>query len=124
MRYNSPFVLTASACLFMWAKTWNLQSEKINWIAVSVLAVYLLHTQPIVSKYFFSGLRQLEGTFPTPVYVLVVVASVVAMFVTAILLDKVRIIVCKLINAWLTEKFKVIDNKQVIAGIRRDVTVR
>lgn len=111
MRYNSPFVLVASVCLFMWARTWKLQSAKINWIAISVFAVYLLHTQPLVSKFFFSGLRQLEGTFPTPVYVLVVVASVVAMFVTAILIDKVRIAVCDPINNWLIGKCKVSDNK-------------
>lgn len=112
MRYNSPFVLVASVCLFIWARTWKLQSAIINWIAVSVLAVYLLHTQPIVSKFFFGGLKQLEGTYSTLEYILVVVSSIIAMFVFAILIDKVRIVICNPINNWLISKCKVIDNKQ------------
>lgn len=96
MRYNSPMVLLASFLIFQWAKRWKIQSSKINWIAVSVLSVYVVHSQPVVSFYFFNFLKDLSqnqtlsniNTFGG------ILLSMVILYILCVLIDKIRIRLC------------------------------
>lgn len=96
MRYNSPMVLLASFLIFQWAKRWKFQSSKINWIAVSVLSVYVVHSQPVVSFYFFNFLKDLSQN-PTLSNINTfggILLSMVILYILCVLTDKLRILLC------------------------------
>ncbi len=83
--------MIASVVFFLWVCTWRLQSEAINWISVSVLSVYIIHSQPVVSDSFFGGLKQISQSLPSLLAGLAIVGSMFCLYLCCILLDKVRI---------------------------------
>lgn len=93
MRYNSPMLFLASFLLFQWVRTWKLRSSKINWVAVSVLSVYVIHSQPIVAEYFFDSLQNIscDETISSILTAIIMILSSLALYAICIILDKLRI---------------------------------
>ena len=93
MRYNSPMLFLASFLLFQWVRTWCIKSNVINWIAVSVLSVYIVHTQPVVSDYFFGFLRNisLDASISPLLSACIMIVSSLSLYAICILVDKLRI---------------------------------
>lgn len=90
LRYNSPVVMLFSVLFFMWVVTWRIKSRVINWVSASVLSVYLIHSQPVVAKYFFPFLQEIQNNYSAiPAFVLIVF-TMVLLYLGSILLDKVR----------------------------------
>jgi hypothetical protein len=96
MRYNSPSVLLASVLLFQWVRTWNIKSRVINWVAVSVLSVYVIHSQTVVSSGFFGFLKSVsQNSAVSPVLsACIIMGTTIGLYAICILLDKVRITIC------------------------------
>jgi hypothetical protein len=44
LNYNSPLVILSSISLFLVFRKIEIQSRKINWLAKSVLAIFIIHT--------------------------------------------------------------------------------
>lgn len=88
--YNSPCLIAGSLIMFLWARTWTIQSKVVNWCAGGVFAVYLIHFNEYFQPYFWSWLRAIRdmGTFYT-IPVLLTVADVL-FFSLFILIDKLR----------------------------------
>lgn len=109
MRYNSPMVMFASVVFFMWVQTWKLQSKTINWIAVSVLSVYVIHSQPVVSSLFFGFLKDVSQSSNINIIMsaVILVISTLMLFALCISLDKFRIFICapivKTCTAWIEQ---------------------
>ena len=107
MRYNSPMLFLASFFLFQWVRTWRIKSNLINWIAVSVLSVYIVHTQPLVAHYFFDFLKGISidpSSSQLSSACIIIIASL-CLYTIYILVDKVRTIitnpiVSKSISLW------------------------
>ncbi len=108
MRYNSPAVMIASVVFFLWVCTWKIQSKIINWISGSVLSVYIIHSQPVVSEFFFGGLKQISQSLPSLLAGLAIVGSMFCLYICCILLDRVRI---TLINPQADKVSALIKNK-------------
>ena len=90
LHYNSPCVLVASVMMFLWARTWTLQSKAVNWFAGGVFAVYLIHCNPYVSPYYWQlmkAVRDLSPWYTTP---LLLAGAGAGMFCAFVLIDKLR----------------------------------
>jgi hypothetical protein len=100
--YTNPLVILESLfLLFAFCKI-KLRSKAINWIASSCLAVYLLHANELflrtyygkIIKYWFLN----ENTFYFWIYT---IGFMSILFISAILIDKVRIWLWKIISKTL-----------------------
>ena len=95
MRYNSPMVMLASITLFLWASSWKIKSKKINWIATSVLSVYIIHSSPFIYNLFFGFLKDFQSKHNAPLVALIIPLAMILLYAASILLDKCRIEICK-----------------------------
>lgn len=89
LNYMSPGVIVASASLFMFFLGFKWKNRYVNWIASSCFAVYLLHSHPLIGRYFhLSGEYIWKNSIQFPV--ISILAFLAAVFIIAILLDKIR----------------------------------
>lgn len=86
MSNNNPLVLGAVVSVFYLFKSFNFKSKIVNYISVSVLAVYLLdNLKSAIDNYFQVYTHTLSSDF-----VLFVIMEAVTIFLIAILIDKIR----------------------------------
>ena len=92
--YNSPLVITSSVAFFLFFRNLKIQSKIINWAAISVLAVYLVHENAFVSKYLYKYVASLGEQISNSFMLGVVLFSfAVGILVVCILFDKVRMVI-------------------------------
>ena len=115
--YNNPLVVISAIAFFLFFRNLKIQSKLINRAAVSVLAVYLIHENPIVSKYLYKYVVSLgEQISNNLVLGSALFLFAVCIFVVCILFDKVRMIITnpieKMLNHIPCEKYfsKFIDH--------------
>lgn len=100
-RLNSPLIILSSVLFFQWARTWNFQSRWICWAAPSALAVYLVHFGPMCVYVFWQPVRRChEQGF----WCLLLFS--ICFFVGCILLDRIRIWVCRPLVEWLSARLE------------------
>ncbi len=104
LRYNSPSVMVASVLFFCLALKWKIQSKYINWISSSVLSVYIIHAGPFGSNIFFTPLKWMAHNMNAITAFLCMSAFTLGFYALCILLDKVRMFLCKPINGWLVAR--------------------
>lgn len=90
LHYNSPCLIIASVMMFLWARTWTLQSNPINWFAGGVFAVYLIHCNPYISPYYWQTMKAVRDIGPWFVTPLLVAGASAAFFCLFVLFDKLR----------------------------------
>lgn len=89
--YNNPFIIAQTVFIFCLFKGFRFQSKAVNWCSSSALAVYLLHMHPDIKQRFYDIAESLYGySIGKHIIGLLVIFTVV--FVTAIIVDKVRLI--------------------------------
>lgn len=100
LAYSSPLVVAASVFLFLAFARMDIRRSKfINWLGAGSFAVYLLHCVPIVREHLFVPVVQgINGAFPGPAGVLLIALFLVGIFISACLIDQVRIAVWNLIS--------------------------
>lgn len=88
--YSSPFVILAAVCSFVPFLYRDFVNKKINWIAKSTFAVYILQvTNPLYSLLVKVD-NDLLSSHPYGIYLLLGGIIIVAFFSLCILYDKVR----------------------------------
>lgn len=92
--YASPLVIVSSVYLLLYFSKLSFSSKVVNWIASSCFAVYLFHCNGFFfGKYYRDIIRNLYDD--TCVSVLRIVLYILAIYILAILLDKVRMFLWK-----------------------------
>lgn len=104
LHYNSPSVMFASVLFFCFALRWKIQSKYVNWISSSVLAIYLIHSGPFGSNIFFTPLKWMANNMNAFTAFVSMSAFTLGFYALCILLDKVRMFLCKPLNGWLVGK--------------------
>jgi len=91
--YNNPLVILSSCFFMLLFTTFNIQSNWINRIASSSLAVYIFH------MYFWDIIRRQiviqAGELSTGLFLLWAVCAICAIYILAILVDKVRMFIMR-----------------------------
>ncbi len=96
MDYSSPLLILQSVCLFLTFRSLSVnndgcKSRIVLWFSSSAFAVYLLHTDPLVYKYFSSAILSLYQNFSLPVFLLSLSGFLCLVFLASVLWDKVRL---------------------------------
>lgn len=94
----SPLILMASITIFYYFKNISLQSKFINYLASSVLAVYLLDGIRFPIDRHIIHLNQYSHS---SIYILVLFVEVILTFILAIAIDKIRILLFGKIEYYL-----------------------
>ena len=97
---NSPFILLSSLSIFYFFKSISFSNQVVNWVASSVLAVFLLDGLRAYVDRFINV--QAYGTHD--MLILYIVLEVICVFVISLLIDKLRILLLgKLENRVISE---------------------
>ena len=92
--YNSPVLILMSVTFFLFFASFDFKSKLVNWIASSVFAVYLVHENYwFYRDQWYSFLEHQYLTYHWTLFVPVLLVECFALFVGAILLDKIQRII-------------------------------
>lgn len=115
VNYVSPtIVLMSIALLCLSSKTYcrSRSSSIISFFATSAFSVYLIHDNTFVREYVISKIHGFIGDFSFVLLTLSIIGCVVVIFLTCILIDKIRILIFKLIKIdWLSERIEKLIRK-------------
>ena len=89
LAYSSPLNIIGAVCLFITFSRLKIQSLLINWVASSVLAVYLIHCNEHLIHHFIAFVRQLS-LYPTGTFLVYLLGFLIVVFIGSILIDQVR----------------------------------
>lgn len=110
--YNSPFVLISAICVFSWFVRLKIKDIKfINEIAKSMLAVYLFSNRGGVAALVYRLSKYMYNLSNEGLIILGFITLVFGIFLCAIVIDRIRILICapllKLLNMKNKEGYKV-----------------
>lgn len=98
--YCSPFHIVTAVAFFLLFTRIHFQSNIVNWIGASCLAVYILHIQPPIIGWIISIDKYLLETNNALLWLGGGVCVILSVFCTAIMFDKLRILVSKTMLDW------------------------
>lgn len=123
--YNSPVLLLMSVLFFCYFATFNFKSKMTNWWAGSVFAVYMIHENYWFLKNNWYNMIDLQyNSMPGINFSVTLIAECAILFISAILIDKIRAFVMqpimplgeylqmKLTNAYIGIKKK--NNRRMV----------
>lgn len=92
--YSSPFVILSSIYFFLFFSKLSFRSERVNWVAASCFAVYLVHNSPFVFRpYYIDVIKQWYETESRFLFLQYTSGLIIVYFIFSVLFDKVRIFV-------------------------------
>lgn len=94
--YLNPFVILSAISFMLFFTKLNLKSKAVNWIASSCLAVYLIHANDALLPIYAGKVFQIASTNGTPV--LSIAIFIIIVYMASILIDKLRILLFRLVN--------------------------
>lgn len=101
LHYGSPITMLASGIFFMlFCRMPKFQSKFINWIGVSCLAAFILHTCSPVLPWLARKDVAFFMNDAYPIYCVKMLAIVCGIFMIAVALDKVRLLIFKPLITW------------------------
>ena len=107
--YTSPTVVVMAVgllCAFSRARGFAALAAPITFLSTSAFSVYLIHDHALVRSFVISHLHEFTAGFTAPRLLLFVLAAVTTIFISCILIDKVRICLFRLLGihrlaAWM-----------------------
>lgn len=123
-RTNSVFTVTSATLLFLiFLKRKEFSNRRINYIAGSVLGVYLIHGNTLVKKTIWTQAFHVQNYYSSSNLIMLTIAAVILVYVLSTMIDIVRratiekiwlrIIDNQLNNipTWLNNKFEIFEEK-------------
>jgi surface polysaccharide O-acyltransferase-like enzyme len=108
--YNSLGLIFNATLLFLFFSKLTLKSKIINWIAASILPVYMMHENHYLSSYLYSAIANIKDSISDPwVLIPALIFLAVLVILVCVLIDKVlspvyKLIVKAIINSEYFEK--------------------
>ena len=121
--YSLPVVTTSISLLLIFLKRKEFSNKFINYISGSVLGVYLIHSNFLVSPWLWTKFIHIQTYFNSPNLVIISLISIVLVYISSTIIDIMRrITVEKLwiyivdnklnnIPKWLDIEFKIFEEK-------------
>ena len=97
VRYDNPIVIFSSICLVIFFWRYNFHNKLINWMAASSFAVYIIHFNPLVFKYIKDYSLILIEHYNGIIYMMTVLAFIIAIYVICTIIDQIRLFFWKLL---------------------------
>ena len=102
--YVQPFVVIQSVCMLLLFAKYEFHNRAINTIAGSVAMVYLINLHSILLKYFIGSLTYLHQHYGVVTFLLLTLQFCAAVFVSAILYDKLRLLTWRILLKIFTRR--------------------
>ena len=112
LAYSSPLNIIGAVCLFITFSRLKIQSHLINWVASSVLAVYLIHCNEGLINWYISTVWVLSF-YPMILFLIYVLLFLVAVFFGSILIDKLRIALWQYIGSPIYDRLSVLVKRSI-----------
>lgn len=90
LHYNSPCLIVAPILMFLWARTWHIQSKAVNWFAGGVFGVYLIQCNHYFEPYYWPIMKAVRDLGPWYVTPLLVTIASAAFFCIFVIFEKLR----------------------------------
>lgn len=104
--YNNPFVILSSVTIFMLiTQGRQFYSKRVNFVAASMLPVYLIHDQGGVTAWYMEFFQDAFVNCKMPLFVVIAIILVMALFAVTLLLDQLRKKTSPYIVDFLTTNF-------------------
>jgi surface polysaccharide O-acyltransferase-like enzyme len=120
---NNPLILLSAIAFFYVFYNMNIKSRFINWVAGSTLGVYLISDHPIVRAYLYENLFVIDTYSGTDTFFIPLFLMAVAIFVSCIVIDKIREAIFKPLLARIFGSEKIIEAEKKFDEIVRDIEV-
>lgn len=91
LRYDNLIVILACISLLCVFSKWQFQNKIINWLATGCFAVYIIHFNPFLFKYFKMVIIWMENTFNGPILLMMIALFLVIVFITCTIIDQIRL---------------------------------
>lgn len=91
LRYDNPLIILSSMALLLFFCKFKFQSLVVNWLAASSFAVYIVHFNPYVFKFFKSGVLYFTTTLDVGLLVLGTFLFLFAVYLFCVFIDQIRI---------------------------------
>ena len=97
--YSCPLVIISAVFFMLIFTKIHLKSRFVNWVACSCFAVYLLHSNGFLAKpYYDNIILNWFNELSTIPFLMHVIPFILFVFIAAILLDKIRLAIWKVIT--------------------------
>ena len=96
LRYDNPLEIVASVCFLLGFLHIKLQSRRINALAKSCFAVYIIHFNPFVFPFFRMGVERIAESYHSVFFILMMFVFLLVVFLTCSLIDAIRALSWKL----------------------------
>ena len=118
--YNSIGLFINAVLFFLCFETFSFKSKFINWIAISILPVYLLHENQYLSHYLYDFVKRAKETIDLPIlFGLFLLVLAMAVILAGVLIDKLLSPVYKALEIAVTKSsfFEKLDSQvhQILA---------
>ena len=91
LRYDNPLIILSSMALLLFFCKFRFQSPVVNWLAASSFAVYIVHFNPYVFKFFKRGVLYFTSTLDGGLLVLGIFLFLSAVYLFCVFIDQIRI---------------------------------
>ena len=89
-QYSNPVIIMSAVCSFVPFLCRNYINKRINWVAKSTLAVYIIHVTVPVYNLVVNYDTYILEYYQYPIYLVLAMVGIVGVFVFCIIYDKVR----------------------------------
>ena len=96
LRYDNPLEIVASVCFLLGFLHIKLQSRRINALAKSCFAVYIIHFNPFVFPFFRMGVERIAESYHSVFFILMMFVFLLVVFLTCSLIDAISALSWKL----------------------------
>lgn len=104
--YNNPLIILAAIGLFMFFSKLHLESKKINKLASSALAIYMVQSSPLCGEYYYKFINNLHYELGGGIWIIITLLALITMLLS-IGIDQLQ----KPINKYLTNKLVCVIRK-------------
>lgn len=92
--YNNPLLIINAIIIFLLFKRLNIQNRKINQLASSCLAVYLIHDSDLGHLYILKTISIINSCVANPInYILTIISLSICIYIIGALLDKIMALI-------------------------------
>ncbi len=99
-QYTSPVVIIGSVFFLLYFTKLKINfNPLINWIASSCFAIYLLHSNSYLARYYDGFIVFLYNRCDNPLFIIYVLSFIFMVFIACIIIDKIRIALWKTIQS-------------------------
>lgn len=106
IRDDNPLVILTCILFVISFSKLKFQSQFVNWLAASCFAVYLIHFSPFIHPYLMTTTSSIYWQYDGLIYVALLFAELLMVYITCTLFDQLRILSWELINKILAKNEK------------------